>query len=130
MDESSAIIWDARAIASMMGFDPMTIPYLRMCHEKGLGIADPAQIEVEGEDIEGVNFGFTVKRSFVIWGDQLIRKGWLQPMERILLHSPLVVWAPFASNVYHDFFWYPIVGMPRIRSFNRGKWGRLFESYG
>ena len=115
--------------ASMMGFDPMTIPYLRMCHERGLGIADPAQIEVEGEDIEGVNFGFTVKRSFVIWGDQLIRKGWLQPMERILLHSPLVVWAPFASNVYHDFFWYPVVGMPRIRNFNRGKWGQLFESY-
>ncbi len=116
--------------ASMMGFDPMTIPYLRMCHERGLGIADPAQIEVEGEDIEGVNFGFTVKRSFVIWGDQLIRKGWLRPMEKILLHSPLVAWAPFASNVYHDFFWYPVIGMPRIRRFNHGKWGRLFGSYG
>jgi hypothetical protein len=101
-----------------------------MCHERGLGIADPAQIEVEGEDIEGVNFGFTVKRSFVIWGDQLIRKGWLRPLEKILLHSPLVAWAPFASNVYHDFFWYPVIGMPRIRRFNHGKWGRLFESYG
>ncbi|MDF1536214.1 MAG: DUF362 domain-containing protein [bacterium] len=115
--------------ASMMGFDPMSIPYLRMCHERGLGIADPARIEVEGEDIEGVNFGFTVKRSFVIWGDQLIRKGWLRPLEKILLHSPLVAWAPFASNVYHDIFWYPLIGMPEIRRFNRGKWGRLFESY-
>lgn len=116
--------------ASMMGFDPMTIPYLRMCHERGLGVAHPDEIEVEGEDIEGVNFGFTVKRSFVIWGDQLIRKGWLQPLEKLLLHSPLVVWAPFASNVYHDMFWYPTVGMSRIRQFNKGKWGRLFESYG
>ena len=116
--------------ASMMGFDPMTIPYLRMCHERGLGVARPDEIEVEGEDIEGVNFGFTVKRSFVIWGDQLIRQGWLQPMEKLLLHSPLVVWAPFASNVYHDMFWYPTVGRSRIRQFNKGKWGRLFDSYG
>jgi len=115
--------------AAMMGFEPMSIPYLRMCHERGLGVADLSEIEVEGEEIEGVNFGFTVKRSFVIWGDQLIRKGWLQPLEKILLHSPLVVWAPFASNVYHDLFWYPIIGMPRIRRFNKGKWGRLFESY-
>jgi uncharacterized protein (DUF362 family) len=116
--------------ASMMGFDPMTIPYLRMCHERGLGTAHPDEIDVEGEDIEGVNFGFTVKRSFVIWGDQLIRKGWLQPLERLLLHSPLVVWAPFASNVYHDMFWYPVIGMSRIRKFNKGKWGRLFDTYG
>jgi len=116
--------------ASMMGFDPMTIPYLRMCHERGLGVAHPDEIEVEGEDIEGINFGFTVKRSFVIWGDQLIRKGWLQPLEKLLLHSPLVVWAPIASNAYHDLFWYPTVGMSRIRRFNKGKWGRLFDSYG
>ena len=116
--------------ASMMGFDPMSIPYLRMCHERGLGIAHPDEIEVEGVDIEGVNFGFKVKRSFVIWGDQLIRKGWLQPLERLLLHSPLVVWAPFASNVYHDMFWYPTVGRSRIRHFNKGKWGRLFDTYG
>ncbi len=115
--------------AAMMGFEPMTIPYLRMCHERGLGTADLSEIEVEGEDIEGVNFGFTVKRSFVIYGDQLIRKGWLQPLEKILLHSPLVFWAPLASNVYHDLFWYPTVGMSRIRRFNKGKWGRLFESY-
>jgi hypothetical protein len=43
----------------------------------------------------------------VIWGDQMIRKGFLRPFERLLLHSPLMVWAPLASNVYHDFMWYP-----------------------
>ena len=115
--------------AAMMGFEPMTIPYLRMCHERGLGVADLSEIEVEGEDIEGVNFGFKVKKSFVIWGDQLIRKGWLQPVEKLLLHSPLVVWAPFASNVYHDLMWYPTIGKSMIRKFNRGKWGKLFDTY-
>ena len=125
---SDSVSIDAVA-AAMMGFDPMTIPYIRMCHERGLGVGDLSEVEVEGEDIKGVNFGFTVKRSFVIYGDQLIRKGWLQPLEKILLHSPLVVWAPFASNVYHDFFWYPLIGKPRIKRFNQGQWGKLFESY-
>lgn len=115
--------------AMMMGFDPLSIPYLRMAHERGLGIADPSKIAVVGEDISGVNFGFEVSRSFVIWGDQLIRKGWLRPFEKILLHSPLVAWAPMASNLYHDYFWYPIVGMSRIREFRATEWGKLWEDY-
>ncbi|HXU12868.1 MAG TPA: DUF362 domain-containing protein, partial [Candidatus Binatia bacterium] len=53
--------------ASMMGFDPLSIPYLRMCHERELGCADVAKIELRGEDVRGVNFGFEVKRSFVIY---------------------------------------------------------------
>src|SRR6185369_12754296 len=95
--------------AKMMGFDPFSIPYLRMAHERELGVADITKIKVIGEDISGVDFGFTMHRSFVIWGDQLIRKGLLRPLERLLLHSPLMVWAPFASNVYHDYLWYPVV---------------------
>lgn len=115
--------------AKMMGFDPMSIPYIRMATEMGLGMGDPKEIEVVGEDIDGVNFGFESKKSFVIFGDQMIRKGILRPFEKILLHSPLVVWAPFASNVYHDMFWYPTVGMSRIREFSRTEWGQLFSKY-
>jgi hypothetical protein len=76
-----------------------------------------------------MNFHFTAKRSFVIWGDQMLRLGPLRFLEKILLHSPLVVWAPFASNVYHDFVWYPTVGKRRIQAFSRTQWGRLFKSY-
>jgi hypothetical protein len=115
--------------ARMMGFDPLSIPYLRMCHERELGIGDPAHIRIIGENISEVNFGFKVSRSLVIWGDQMIRKGPLQPLEQLLLHSPLVAWAPFASNLYHDFLWYPLIGSKRIREFRRTPWGRLWESY-
>jgi hypothetical protein len=73
--------------------------------------------------------GFKTSRSLVIWGDQLIRRGPLRPLKRLLLHSPLVVWAPFASNVYHDLLWYPTVGRGRIRTFAGTPWGRLFEKY-
>lgn len=111
--------------ARMMGFDPMEIPFLRMAHERGLGIADPKDIEIVGEDIKGVNYGFSSKRSFVVWGDQMLRLGFLRPLERLLLHSPLVVWAPFASNVYHDWMWYPTIGRSRIRKFDRTEWGGL-----
>jgi uncharacterized protein (DUF362 family) len=115
--------------ARMMGYDPMSIPFLRMAEERGLGVADPARIDMAGEDVAGVNFGFRTKRSLVIWGDQLIRKGVLRSLERLLLHSPLVVWAPFASNVYHDWIWYPTVGRYRIGRFMETGWGRLFKTY-
>lgn len=115
--------------AKMMGFNPMEIPYIRMCHDMGLGIGNLDEIEVVGEDIRNTNFGFRTKRSLVIWGDQLLRKGPLRFLEKPLLHSPLVVWAPFASNLYHDFLWYPTIGRKRIAEFMKTEWGRLFEQY-
>ncbi|HXU88906.1 MAG TPA: DUF362 domain-containing protein [Methylomirabilota bacterium] len=126
---SDQVAIDAIA-AKMMGFDPLSIRYLAMCHERGLGIADPRDIEIVGDvDAAAVNMGFKTSRSLVIWGDQLIRRGPLRPLKRLLLHSPLIVWAPFASNVYHDLLWYPTVGRARIRGFAATDWGRLFERY-
>ncbi len=115
--------------AKMMGFNPMDIPYIRMCHDMGLGVGDPDKIEVVGEDISGVNFNFETKKSFVIWGDQMLRKGSLQFLEKLALHSPLVVWAPIASNIYHDYLWYPTIGHRRINKFMQTDWGRLFNEY-
>jgi uncharacterized protein (DUF362 family) len=115
--------------ARIMGFDPMSIPYLRMCHERGLGVADLDAIDVAGDDWEKARFRFESKRSLVIWGDQLLRRGQLRFLERLALHSPLVVWAPFASNLYHDWMWYPTVGRARIRRFADTPWGRLYDRY-
>ncbi len=116
--------------ARIMGFDPLAIRYLAMCHERGLGVADPRDIEIVGDvDAAATRMGFTTSRSLVIWGDQLIRRGPLRPLKRLLLHSPLMVWAPFASNVYHDLLWYPTVGRARIRAFADTGWGRLFAQY-
>lgn len=125
---SDSVAIDAIA-AKLMGFDPLSIPFLRMAQERGLGIADPRNIELVGDDVSRENFGFKTSRSLVIWGDQMIRRGFLRPLERILLHSPLMVWAPFASNVYHDMIWYPTVGQSRIREFMRTEWGALFKRY-
>ena len=115
--------------ARLMGFDPMSIPYVRMCHERGLGTGNPQEIEVVGDDISGINFKFKTKKSIVIWGDQMIRKGFLKPFEKLLLKTPLVVWAPFASNVYHDLLWYPTAGRKKIKQFMKTEWGKLWQRY-
>ncbi len=115
--------------ARLMGFDPMSIPYMRMCHERGLGCAEYKDIEILGEDIDQINFHFRTKKSLVIWGDQLLRKGPLRFLEKIALHSPLVVWAPMASNIYHDWLWYPTVGKSIIRRYSKSEWGQLFRKY-
>ncbi len=125
---SDSVAIDAVA-AKLMGFDPMSIPYLRMCHERELGVAEIEELEILGIDISDVNFGFKTKKSFVIYGDQLLRKGSLRFLEKIALHSPLVVWAPMASNIYHDWFWYPTIGKSIIRKFSKSEWGELFEEY-
>jgi len=126
---SDQVAIDAIA-AKIMGFDPLAIRYLAMCHERGLGVADPRDIEIVGDvAAAATSMGFTTSRSLVIWGDQLIRRGPLRPLKRLLLHSPLMVWAPFASNVYHDLLWYPTVGRARIRAFAGTGWGRLFDTY-
>ncbi len=125
---ADSVALDATA-ARLMGYDPLAIPYLRTAHERGLGVADPREIALAGDDVADVNFRCRTSRSLVIWGDQLIRRGPLRPLKRLLLHSPLVVWAPFASNVYHDLLWYPTIGRGRIRAFGRTGWGRLFARY-
>lgn len=125
---TDSVALDAVA-AQMMGFRPLEIPYIQMCHERGLGVGDPAQIRLVGDDISQVNFQFTAKRSIVIWGDQLIRRGFLRPFERLLLRSPLMVWAPIASTLYHDYLWYPTIGRTRLRAFAKTDWGKLLARY-
>ena len=115
--------------AKMMGFIPMEIPYIRMCHERELGNGNLNNIEIIGEDISQINFEFKTKKSFVIWGDQLLRIGFLKFLEKPLLHSPLVIWAPFASNIYHDLLWYPTIGNKFIKQFMKTDWGTLFQKY-
>ena len=82
-----------------------------------------------GEDIEELDFHFWTKLCLVFWGDEMLRRGPLRFLEKIALHSPLVFWAPLASNIYHDLFWYPTVGKSKIRKFKHTKWGNLWERY-
>jgi hypothetical protein len=118
------------AIASkMMGFDPMSLKFLNLSHEMGLGKAKPEEIEVLGEDIRNINFGFKVSDTFASKGQKVIYWGFLKPLEHLLLRTPIVPWSYFASRAYHDFYWYTFRGRPIVRKFLKTEWGRLFENY-
>lgn len=116
--------------AKMMGFDPMNIKYIRLAHESGLGVGRLEEIEVVGEDVSRVNFGFRVGHNFASrFGHAL----WFTPLkkfQRLFFRTPLVYLFVMGSYLYHDFVWWRFKGtklMKEVRE--KSKWGRLFESY-
>jgi uncharacterized protein (DUF362 family) len=117
--------------ARLQGFDPLSIRFIRRAHELGLGVGDPGQIQIKGYDIEQEEpWGFVQEDTFASKGQKLIYHGPLKPLEKTLLQSPLVPWSFFASNFYHNVYWYPFVGRKRVEAALQTKWGRLFQSYG
>mgnify|MGYP001244612267 FL=1 len=117
--------------AKLQGFDPMSIPFIRIAHELGLGVGDPREIEIVGYDINQEQpWHFIQEDTFASRGQKMIYHGPLKPLEKVLLQSPLVPWSYFASNFYHNVYWYPFVGRKRVEAALNTPWGRLFEAYG
>jgi uncharacterized protein (DUF362 family) len=118
--------------AKMMGFDPMAIKYIRLAHQRGLGVGDPREIEVVGDDVSGVNFGFTVGANLAA---RFGRRVWFgspraQKLQYLLFRTPLVHAFILGSTVYHDYLWWPVKGHALQAQVRRqSKWGRLFDEY-
>ncbi len=116
--------------AKLQGFDPMSLPFIRLAHERGLGVGDPAEIEIAGYDIEQEPaWDFCQTDTFASRGQKMIYHGRLKPLESTLLRTPLVPWSYFASNFYHNVYWYPFVGRQRVAAALETKWGQLFKRY-
>jgi len=119
------------ASAMLQGFDPLSIPFLRIAHELGLGVADPREIEFVGDiDATAERWNFVQEDTFASRGQKAIYHGALKPFEAMLLRSPIVSWSYFASNFYHNVYWYPVVGRKRVEAALDTPWGRLFQQYG
>ncbi len=117
--------------AKLQGFDPMSIRFINKAHELGLGVGDPREIEIVGYDInQEPPWHFLQEDTFASRGQKAIYYGPLKPLEHLLLQSPLVPWSYFASNFYHNVYWYPFVGRPRVEAALQTKWGQLFKNYG
>lgn len=116
--------------AKIQGFNPMDLKFIRLAHELGLGVGDPKEIEIVGYDISAEDWGFVQEDTFASRGQKLIYHGALRPFENMLLRSPLVPWSYFASNFYHNVYWYPFVGRPRVAAAAETKWGQMFQRYG
>jgi uncharacterized protein (DUF362 family) len=115
--------------AKMMGFDPMSIKYIRLAHERGLGKGRMEEIEIVGEDISGVNFGFSVGDNLASRVGDLLWFSPLRFLQKLFFRTPLVYVFVFGSAFYHDWFWWPLKGKRIFRKWSETGWGRLFGGY-
>ena len=115
--------------AKMMGFDPMSICCIRQAHEHGLGVGRPEEIEVVGEDIAGVNFGFEQRDNAVSRVGKMFWFGPLRGLQWLMFHTPIVYAFVFGSFLYHDYIWWPTAGKRRMRGIADSQWAKLFETY-
>ncbi|MFH0879447.1 MAG: DUF362 domain-containing protein [Lentisphaerota bacterium] len=128
---SDQVAIDATA-ARIMGFDPMSLKYIRLAHERGLGCGDPREIEMVGDlDAAQENWHFTgpfQKMTFASRMQHLIYWGPLKKPIEWSLKTILAPWAYIASVMYHDSFWYPS-HQQKIKEILQSEWGRLFQNW-
>ena len=107
--------------ASMMGFDPMSIPFIRLAHGAGLGTGDIDTIELLGDTIEGMKFQFRIDDTSL---DASMRR-----REATKRGKPPWALSRMLSLLYHDVYWFYSKREDLVREFKKGDWGKLFESY-
>jgi uncharacterized protein (DUF362 family) len=119
--------------AKLMGMDPLSIKFIRLAHERGLGCGDPRDIEIAGDaDAAAENWHFTgpfKKMTFAARMQHQIYWGPLRKPIEWSLKTVLAPWAYAASVVYHDSFWYPLKAKALMREVLASPWGRLFRGW-
>jgi uncharacterized protein (DUF362 family) len=119
--------------AKLMGMDPMSIKFIRLAHEQGLGCGDPSQIEIVGDQsaaAENWHFAGPFKKmTFASRMQHLIYWGWLKRPVEWSLKTWLAPWAYIASVIYHDSFWYPLRARRMMEQVLSSPWGRLFRNW-
>src|SRR5262249_4769124 len=118
--------------ARMMGFDPMSLDYIRYADEDGLGNGRMENIEIVGDvDAARESWGFKVGKNLTrrVGGD-LIWFGPLKRFQKLFFHTPLVNVFIAGSEVYHDYLRWPLSDK---RTFDHWRkttaWGAMFDQY-
>jgi uncharacterized protein (DUF362 family) len=117
--------------AKMMGFDPMQLEFINVAHEDKLGVGDPRDIEIVGDDISGESWGFEVGDNGASKVGDFMWFGPMKSFQKIFFHTPLVNAFIFGSEFYHDYYRWPLKDKKTFEDWQSGThWGRLFERYG
>jgi uncharacterized protein (DUF362 family) len=116
--------------AKLMGFDPMSIKYIRLATEQCLGNGDARQIELVGDDISGENWNFKITRNshtFLAW------LSWYGPtkfLQKLIFRTPFVVLPISISEAEQDYFYWPMKYKGVTKKWlNNTEWGALFQKY-
>jgi len=119
--------------AKLMGFDPLSIKYIRLAHDLGLGCGDPREIEIAGDAEAGAaNWRFVGPFKQMTFASRMQHRIYWGRLRRPIewsLKTVLAPWAYVASVVYHDSFWYPLKGRRAMRAALESAWGRLFRNW-
>jgi len=109
----------------------MSIQYIAHATEQGLGTGRPSEIEIVGdEDVANERWNFKVGVNLGTGTGMLLWRTPLKVFQKLFFHTPLVNIFIFASEYYHDHFWYPMKGKPIVEDWKKNSpWGRLFEQY-
>jgi hypothetical protein len=117
--------------AKMMGFDPMSLEYISVAHEDGLGTGDPRDIEIVGADISNESWGFTVGDNAASMVGDVLWFGPLKSIQKLFFHTPLVNMFVFGSEFYHDYYRWPKKDQHVFEEWKASThWGKLFDAYG
>jgi hypothetical protein len=119
--------------AKLMGFDPMSIKFIRMAHEMGFGCGDPRDIEIVGDTAAAAeNWHFAGPFKKMTFASRMQHKIYWGPMKAPIewsLKTVLAPWAYIASVIYHDSFWYPVNARRMMEEVLDSPWGRLFRNW-
>lgn len=116
--------------AKMMGFDPLAIDYIRLAHERGLGVGEVGQIDLLGDDISDENWDFQVGRSLHRFLGWLSWYGPTRVLQRLIFRTPLVNIPILVSEINHDYIHWPLRERKIYRRWRENTpWGRLFTKY-
>jgi uncharacterized protein (DUF362 family) len=129
---SDQVAIDAVA-AKLMGMDPLSIKFIRLAHDLGLGCGDPRDIEIVGDREAGAeNWKFVGPFKKMTFAARMQHKIYWGPFKKPIewsLKTVLAPWAYMASVVYHDSFWYPVLAKKMMHEVLGSVWGRLFRHW-
>lgn len=116
--------------ARLMGFKPMDIKFINLAHDQGLGIGDPREIEIVGDDISSESWDFKVgynTHSFLAW------LAWYGPtkfLQKLVLRTPLVIIPTLIGEIEQDYLYWPLKYRGIARKWcEETEWGELFQRY-
>jgi uncharacterized protein (DUF362 family) len=116
--------------ARLMGFDPLDLGYIRLAHTRGLGVGDPRQIELVGDDISHEQWGFEVGHNFHRFLAWMAWYGPTRVFQKLVLHTPLVIIPTFISEFNHDYLHWPLKEKHVYEKWKaETAWGQLFSRY-
>jgi hypothetical protein len=114
-----------------MGFDPMSLPYIKLADEAGLGNGRRENIEIVGDqELADQRWGFSVGDNGASMVGDVMWFGPLKRFQKLFFHTPLVNLFVMGSEAYHDYYRWPLRDRKIFEQWKESThWGQLFDQY-